>query len=190
MKPTLILFSGLPGTGKTTLSVEIAKLLHIPLTSKDVIKEIMYDTIGWSDKEFSAKQARATFAIMGYILEEQLKNGRSLILEANYWPKFADSQFQQWQETYKCTIVQIVCQTEPAILAQRLVARLEQDRHPGHLEIMTKEQYEASIVQRLQNGEDQPLAVDGPIRIVDTTDFRNVNANELANWIQQQIDYP
>lgn len=60
MRSTIIIFTGLPGTGKTTLSRHVADSLGIPLIAKDDIKEIMYDEIGWSDKAFSAKLARAT----------------------------------------------------------------------------------------------------------------------------------
>jgi tRNA uridine 5-carbamoylmethylation protein Kti12 len=48
----LIIFTGLPGTGKTTLSRVMAKELSLPLCAKDDIKEVMFDHIGWGDKVF------------------------------------------------------------------------------------------------------------------------------------------
>lgn len=83
----IIVFTGLLGTGKTTLSKQVSGILDIPLIAKDAIKEIMYDTTGWSDKEFSGKLARATFGIMEYVIEEHPRTGRSIVIEGNYSPQ-------------------------------------------------------------------------------------------------------
>lgn len=188
MQTTIIIFTGLPSTGKTTLSREIADSLHIPLIAKDDIKEIMYDKIGWSDKAFSAKLAHATFGIMDYITEQNLKNGHSLVLESNYSPKLASEKFREWQKLYSCQIIQVVCRTDIKILAQRYFDRQHSgDRHPGHNDTGTVDDYIASFHERIENGEDQPLSTAGPVQIVDTTDFSTVNALEITEWVQNHI---
>lgn len=187
MQPALIIFTGLPGTGKTTLSQKISDSLGVPLIAKDTIKEIMYDNIGWSDKAFSAKLAHATFAIMDYVTEQHLKNGMSLILESNYSPKLANDKFKAWQERYHCVIVQVVCQTDVNVLARRYFDRQHADRHPGHNDNGTPESYEIDSKRRIENGEDQPLDVKGPIQLIDTSDFSSVNAQEIATWIRDNI---
>jgi len=187
MQTTIIVFTGLPGTGKTTLSRQVADSLHVPLFSKDDVKEIMYDEIGWSDKAFSAKLAHATFRIMDYITEQHLKNDQSLALESNYLPKLANEKFREWQKLYDCRIIQIVCRTEVNVLAQRYFDRQHRDRHPGHNDTGTVTDYIASFHERIRNKEDQPLDVNGPVQIVDTTDFSTVSAQEIANWIHANI---
>jgi predicted kinase len=187
MQTAIIVFTGLPGTGKTTLSRSIADRLHITLLAKDDIKEIMYDTIGWSDKAFSAKLAWATFGIMDYITEQHLKNKTSILLEANYSPSLANEKFQSWQKDYNCPIVQIVCRTDIGILAQRYFACQHTNRHPGHNDNGTVASYKTDFRRRIENGEDQPLSVDGPVRIVDTTDFSTVHAEEIVGWIKDHI---
>jgi predicted kinase len=187
MQPTIIVFTGLPGTGKTTLSRQIADNLSIPLLAKDAIKEIMYERIGWSDKEFSGKLARATFGIMEHVTEQLLKNKLSVVLESNYSPKLANEGFQTWQEQYGCAIMQIVCQTDTDVLARRYYERQFKDRHPGHNDNGTIETHTVNFRQRIENGEDQPLAVDGPVRVVDTTDFSTVDVAEITTWIQARM---
>lgn len=186
-KPTIIIFTGLPGTGKTTLSRQVAEALNISLFGKDDIKEIMYDKIGWSDKAFSAKLAHATFGIMDYITEQHLKTGISITLESNYSPKLASEKFREWQKEYDCSIVQIVCRTDTDVLAPRYFERQRTDRHPGHNDTGTVEEYRASFLQRMENREDQPLAVEGPVRIVDTTDFGTVDVREIVRWVKENV---
>jgi adenylylsulfate kinase-like enzyme len=41
--PTLIIVTGHPATGKTTLSRALASGLRLPLLSKDTFKELMFD---------------------------------------------------------------------------------------------------------------------------------------------------
>lgn len=158
------------------------------MIAKDDIKEIMYDEIGWSDKAFSVKLAHATFGIMDYVTEQHLKNHISLILESNYSPKLASKKFQQWQRDYNCTIIQIVCRTDTDVLAQRYFERQHTDRHPGHNDQGTPESYIANFKQRIENGEDQPLDVDGAVQIVDTTDLATLNPKEIAEWIESIIN--
>ena len=53
--PRLLIVNGLPGSGKTTLSRELAPRLGLPLISKDDIKELLFDQLGWSDREQSKR---------------------------------------------------------------------------------------------------------------------------------------
>jgi predicted kinase len=186
-RTTLIVFTGLPGTGKTTLSKQVAEVLNIPLIAKDAIKEIMYDHIGWSDKAFSAKLAHATFGIMEHITEQELKTGHSLVLESNYSPKLASEQFQLWQKEYDCTIIQIVCRTDIDVLAHRYFDRQQTDRHPGHNDTGTVKSCREDFRHRIENREDQPLDVRGGVKVVDTTDFSTVDVNEIVDWIKERM---
>ena len=43
METTLILFAGMPGSGKTTLARMVARQLKLPLFSKDRVQRVLRD---------------------------------------------------------------------------------------------------------------------------------------------------
>jgi predicted ATPase len=64
---TLVLVTGPPGSGKTTLAVPLARRLELPLIAKDTIKEALFDALGtgpvrvgdvanWVQTQFEAHQ--------------------------------------------------------------------------------------------------------------------------------------
>jgi hypothetical protein len=99
-KSFLILLTGLPATGKSTLGRQLSERLGIPYISKDDIKEIMFDRLGWSDREWSKKVGTATYDLLYYFLEPFLQNGASLIIDSNFSPKFDAPRFLGLREKY------------------------------------------------------------------------------------------
>ncbi len=65
---SLVLITGPPASGKTTLAVPLASLLDLPLVSKDVIKEALFDSPGHGDREWSSRLGAASFAVMFALL--------------------------------------------------------------------------------------------------------------------------
>ncbi|MDP6369585.1 MAG: hypothetical protein QF615_08250, partial [Planctomycetota bacterium] len=54
-RPTLILVSGAAATGKTTVANLLSAGLRIPVISKDAIKESLFESLGWNNREWSRK---------------------------------------------------------------------------------------------------------------------------------------
>ena len=46
----LILISGMPASGKSTMAVHLSRELGIPMFSKDAIKERLYDSVGFHSR--------------------------------------------------------------------------------------------------------------------------------------------
>jgi uridine kinase len=65
MNPTtVILITGHPSAGKTTLARYLSKRLVLPTICKDDIKEILYDTLGWSTLEWSLQLSAAAWTLL------------------------------------------------------------------------------------------------------------------------------
>lgn len=60
-----ILVAGLPDSGKSTIAGFLSEQLRIPALSKDRIKELMYDTVGFRSRE---EKVRLGIASMNIIL--------------------------------------------------------------------------------------------------------------------------
>src|SRR5262252_6392146 len=82
--PLLVLVTGPPAAGKTTVAWEIAARLGLPLVAKDTIKEALYDALGVGDLEWSTRLGGATFAVLWALLEDSLRAGASVVAEANF----------------------------------------------------------------------------------------------------------
>lgn len=85
-QPHLILITGLPGTGKSTLARSLARHLGVPLICKDTIKEPLLDLLGAADRSESRRLSDASFAVMFALTRDCLRAGTDVILEGNFRP--------------------------------------------------------------------------------------------------------
>lgn len=80
---TLVLVSGAPGAGKSTLAPPLATHLGLPLLSKDVIKEALFDTLGSVDDDPLTSSRRLGAAAMT-LLWHLAGHCPAVMLEANF----------------------------------------------------------------------------------------------------------
>lgn len=74
-----ILVAGIPASGKSTMAEFLAERLGIPALSKDKIKELMYDSIGFQSREEKVRLGIASMNIMYYMAEQMMKCGQPFI---------------------------------------------------------------------------------------------------------------
>lgn len=185
MKPTLIIITGLPGTGKTSLGRKIANNFNLPFISKDDFKEILFDVFGSKDREWSKKIGMASYDILYHIAEEHLKANKSLIIETNFDPSFANKKIFEFSKKYNFTPLQIRCITNGKILFQRFKERSsDSERHEGHCDNDNLEEWRPV----LEKGKIEALKIDGETFDVDTTDFEKINYPELFDRIKENLD--
>jgi predicted kinase len=181
MPATLILVTGLPASGKSHLAQLLSDDLGIALISKDGIKEVLFDTVGVRDREWSKKLGRATFSLLDYVTEEQLKAGNSIILESPLNPEFENNKFQQWQKDYGFKAVQIICQADGNVLFERFKVRASAGgRHAGHQDAENLDEFEQIL--HSPTGE-QRIDIDSVILTINTTDFEKVDYRAILKEV-------
>jgi predicted kinase len=174
--PTLIIITGAPGTGKTTLGQQLAADLKLPFVSKDGIKESLYDTMGLQVREWSRQLGRASYALLEHFGGVLLQARQSFIIESNFHKELALPMFVRLQEQWKYRPWQIWCQTEPAVLLERFKARTAAGtRHPGHQDELVHD-YLAAAELAAKYGF---FAIGGECVVWETTDFTAVDYEEL-----------
>ena len=79
-----ILVTGIPAAGKSTMAEAIADKLKLPVISKDTIKEMLFDHVGFQSREEKVKLGIASMEIMYYAAGQLMRAGQPFILENNF----------------------------------------------------------------------------------------------------------
>jgi predicted kinase len=130
---TVIVVTGLPATGKTTLARVLAERYGLPLICKDTIKEPLLDVLGAASRIESRNLSDASFAVLFALARELLSLGWGVILEGNFRPGEHETALRQTGKGMELRIAQVLCCVGEPIRLERLRARRgDPARHPGH----------------------------------------------------------
>lgn len=124
--PVLVVVTGMPAAGKTTLADALSLRVGLPLIVRDRIKERLYETLGTGDVDWSGKLGDAAFALLFDFASLVLTAGQSVIVEANFFRGSAEEQFRSLPDH---RLVQIHCAAPLELLITRYTNR---PRHEGH----------------------------------------------------------
>ncbi|MCA1668456.1 MAG: ATP-binding protein [Thermomicrobia bacterium] len=186
-EPLVIVVTGPPATGKTTVGRQIAEAMHLPFINKDGIKESLFDTLGWSDVEWSKRLGVASYAILYHLIEAQLHAGVSFVVESNFHPAYDTERFAALHAMYDFATFQVVCIADGDILYERFAARSASGaRHPGHRDELRRDGFE----EILRRGRQDPLAIGGETFELDMTDLDAVNLEGVLAAIQSYASRP
>lgn len=179
MQKQLIVITGHPGSGKTTLARQLSLRYHIPYTSKDALKEHIFDALGSGDKAWSLKVSAASHRIMDDVVEQILNAGGSIIVESNFKPTLDSRRFSELVKRYHARCVQILCTANGEVLFKRWNDRIQKAlRHEGHVEAISLAQIKHDLSLPYQ-----PLDLPGQLIEVNTTDVRKIDISKFDDII-------
>ena len=129
----LVLIMGDLATGKSTFASVLSKRYETSAFCKDSIKEILGETIGFSNREENLKLSKTTMELMLFMFSEFSKLNKNLILESNFHKVDLERLNKiAFENNYE--VFTLVLRGEVEILHKRYLNRMHnENRHPVHL---------------------------------------------------------
>ena len=129
----LLLITGDLATGKSTFANMLSKRYDINVFYKDSIKEVLGDSIGFSNRAENKKLSTVTVELMIHMFSEFAKLNKDIILEANFYTNELEKLHKiAFENNYE--VLTIVLRGDLEILHKRYLNRMyNENRHPVHL---------------------------------------------------------
>lgn len=175
----------------------LSNRLKLPVLSKDTIKELLFDHVGFQSREEKVNLGIASMEIMYYAAGQLMKTGQPFILENNF-EYSSEPGIKNLLEKYQYSALTITLTGDYKVIYRRFLERESSpDRHMGHVlndcypikeedTLKTKKtdtiSYENFVCGIEQRGFDA-FCVDGRQIKVDTTDFSEINMEKLFSQI-------
>ncbi len=176
--PLLVLVTGPPASGKTTIASELARLLDIPAIHKDAIKEQLAEDLPGASLEWSQRLGGAAYGQLYLVGRQLVEAGRSCLLEANFHPQLSRAGLLPL--ALRSNVVQVVCGGDPDTLMARYRQRhAAGGRHPVHLDADPARLDQLAAAFR----RDHRLDLDGLTIVCDTTAEQPVDPRHLVEQV-------
>ncbi len=180
--PLLVLVSGAPGTGKTTLADHLSQALSLPRLSKDTIREIMIDAFNIQSWEESKSIGVPAYRVYYGVIAQLLAAGISTIADCNFHRGV--SEHDVGRLIAKAHGVLIHCRTTHTTSTQRFIERSQQpDRRHAAMDAERLAQIEAGQFEVPWWAYDEPMQLDVPTLVVDTTAGYTPSIDAIVDFV-------
>ena len=154
VKARLVVVSGLPASGKTTVGRALSARLGLPLIDKDAILEALFDSLGCPDRDERYRLSRASDEVL-YVLAAASQSA----VVVNWWDH--DSSPARLRGIASA-VVEVFCDCPVDVAAARFEARR---RHPGHHDPVRSPEDVAEGARRMRETFQGPLGVGDLVRV-------------------------
>ncbi len=185
-KKYIIIITGELAAGKTSYGKKISEVLKIPFFSKDLIKEVLFDSFSDKNLDYEAKRkiGASSYAVFYYILEEQMKVGLPLIAESNF-VKESVPIIKDLLNKYDYKSITIRFEGDLQILHKRFLEReYSSERHIGLVSNGVFDNFENFEKTAIKSKE---FRINNNEILVDTTDFSKVDFDGIIEDIQKYM---
>lgn len=175
-KPLLVVVTGPPASGKSSIARGLASSLEIPFLSKDELKERLYEVVG-SGGDVEETVDTAALAILFSVTRSNLDAGVGVLVESNFDSESDTEPFRD----LAARIVQVHCGGDTDELVRTFAERSARgERHPGHDD---GPEDATEVREKIESGRWDPLEIPGELIRIDTTDGE-VDSSDLASRIR------
>lgn len=159
----------------------LAPALGLPLISKDDLKVILYDTLGWGGRQRDRDTSTAAYELMLHVLRQHLQAAVPLMIESNFRPEVA-ARLSKLLGDHNAKVVQVRCFASRKVLVERISQRAASGvRHPGHADSETAENLNDLLASGVQ------LELNGFSLEVDTTPGKRLDRQSLVAQIRRDL---
>jgi len=188
VRPRLILVTGAPGTGKTTLGTTLAAPLRLPFIARDAVRGgLLFSAGAWNDELTTLPGGDEAVETFLQIVEDLLARNVSCVVE--YVVRSTrPADLDRLCAAGDCRVIVTSCEDSMA----RVVRRNRLDRliaNPGVLRavgVTTIEEHTALVVERMRLVEiDMRTDFPAPVLRIDTTDGYDPDIEEIIAFATQ-----
>jgi predicted kinase len=133
---TVIVVSGAPGTGKSTVAGALSAHLGWPLLSLDPIKEALADVLGTGDEEWSNRVGDAAAEVVF-----RLSAGFPHAIAEGWW---RGTRRERARREF-AGAMEVFCHCDPRLVGERMRARLGTGRHPIHRDVINPSMLDRAV---------------------------------------------
>lgn len=193
----VIVLTGMPATGKSTICKALAEHFGYPVVEKDAIKEEMFDTVGFTCYAQKRALDHAANGVVIHMVEQILKADGSVIVDNNF-DDISGKRFTALLEQYAPLCACVFLHGDPDVLHQRYTLRDNAHaRHLGHVlqehypprpgdslyYTMTREEFREKFMKRGMDSFRCP----GQRLEIDTTDLTAVHPEQIVEQVEKML---